>query len=104
MTTVRRSVALLACACIGLPLVGTTAANATTARPAPGYWLAAADGGRVCRSTPRSMDQEPCHPGAPGPCSSTPSRRALCPEDLDAVQLIAQSPATMVIGCSTRTS
>jgi hypothetical protein len=45
MTTIRRMVALLACACIGVPLAGTTSANAATAPPAPGYWLAGADGG-----------------------------------------------------------
>ena len=45
MTTIRRTVALLTLACIGVPLTGSPAANAATAPPAPGYWLAAADGG-----------------------------------------------------------
>src|SRR5580704_7133726 len=45
MTTIRRVAAVLACACIGVPLAGTTSANAATAPPAPGYWLAGADGG-----------------------------------------------------------
>jgi hypothetical protein len=46
MKTFRQTLAaLLACACIGVPLTVTTAANAATSRPSPGYWLAGADGG-----------------------------------------------------------
>jgi len=44
-TTVRRMLAIVALACIGVPLAGTTSANAVTVPPTPGYWLAGADGG-----------------------------------------------------------
>ena len=41
----RRAPALLCCAFLGMPLASTAAANAATAQPSPGYWLAGADGG-----------------------------------------------------------
>ena len=44
--TVCRSVAaLLACACVGVPLAVTSPANAGTPGSSHGYWLASADGG-----------------------------------------------------------
>jgi hypothetical protein len=45
VATVGRGLAVLAFVCIGVLMVGTTAADSATARPAPGYWLVGADGG-----------------------------------------------------------
>ena len=59
-------------------------------------WLLPTEG--YFRLMPCSTDQEPSILVPPDPAVSRPSRRALCPEDLDAVHC-RQSPATMVIGC-----
>jgi hypothetical protein len=45
MKTFCRTVAVLALACIGVPLAGSTATSAATAPPTSGYWLVGADGG-----------------------------------------------------------
>jgi hypothetical protein len=45
VATVGRGLAVLAFACIGVLMISATAAESATARPAPGYWLAGADGG-----------------------------------------------------------
>jgi hypothetical protein len=45
VATVRRGLVVLAFACIGVLMLSETAASSATARPAPGYWLVAADGG-----------------------------------------------------------
>lgn len=45
MTTVRRMLEVLAFASVGVLVAATTRAGAVPAGPAPGYWLAGADGG-----------------------------------------------------------
>ena len=45
MTTLRRVVAIVAFASVGVLTMPTVSADAAALRPAPGYWLAGADGG-----------------------------------------------------------
>jgi hypothetical protein len=91
VTMVRRSLAALALACIGVLAVGPSPANGATAAPTPGYWLAGADGGVFSfgapffgsgtgtTSTPGACDYSPQSPSAlPGTLgcdaiASTPS-------------------------------
>ncbi len=68
MAAVRRTLALLAFVCAGTFLLGAPPANASTDRPAPGYWLAGADGGVFSFGAPFFGS------GAtpPGPCDFSP--------------------------------
>jgi len=74
MRVIRTLAALLAFACIGVTLAGTTSASAGTPRPTPGYWLLGADGGVFSFNAPfyGSGAVGTLHPGASGPCTFTP--------------------------------
>ena len=70
MTTVRRILAVVAFASVGVSAT-TTHADATAPRPVPGYWLAGSDGGVFSFDAP-FYGAGSFHPGAPGPCSFNP--------------------------------
>ena len=72
MRTVRRAAALLAFACVGVPLIGPTTATAAPPPAAPGYWLAGADGGVFSFGAPFFGSGSGSGAPQPPPCSFTP--------------------------------
>ena len=70
MRTVRQVAALLAFACIGVPLTVPTTASAATTPATPGYWLAGADGGVYSFGAP--FYGSGVGPADPHPCDFTP--------------------------------